>query len=112
MTVRMDDLTDQLPDDDEGAGTVLPGFAVTARFRRVAETGEDAERLVRAELRSSGQPYDDAKVEPREPDGRWAVDVRFVVVSIDGETAVDGVHQTLREAGITPDDVWLSERLT
>jgi len=111
MTVRVDELTHLLPDDDEGAGTVLPSFAVTARFRRAAETREDADHLVRSELQASRGLYNDAKVEPQEPDGRWAVDVRFVVVSLDGETAVEGVHETLREAGITPDEVWLSERL-
>ena len=110
MTVREDDLDDLLPDDeDDGAGTVLASFAVTARFRRTAATAEQAEREVRTALR--GGLFEDVRVEPREPDGRWAVDVRFVLVSLDGETAVAGVHESLRLAGSAADEVWLAERL-
>ena len=94
-----------------GADPVLHSFGVRARFRRAAEGQEDAEAAVRHELEVVRGLYDDVKVEPREPDGRWAVDVRFVVASLDAETAVEGVHATLRESGVVPDETWLAERL-
>jgi hypothetical protein len=94
-----------------GADPVLHSFAVRARFRREAEGQEHAEAAVRAELEVVRGLYDDVEVEPREPDGRWAVDVRFVVASLDAETAVDGVHATLRESGVVPDETWVAERL-
>jgi hypothetical protein len=101
------------PDDDllAGADPVLHSFAVMARFRRQAEAGEQAEALVRTELEVVRGLYDDVKVEPREPDGRWAADVRFVVASLDAETAVEGVHATLRDHGLTPDEAWVAEQL-
>jgi hypothetical protein len=105
-----EDALDDLPDGD--AGPVLHSFAVMARFRRPAADGEQAERLVRDELVPVRGLFEDARVaDPREPDGRWAVDVRFVVASVDGETAVDGVHTTLRDAGLQPDETWVAERL-
>jgi hypothetical protein len=99
------------PDDLPDFGDPLHSFAVQARFRRPADTDRAAEALVREELSAVRDMFDDARVEPQEPDGRWAVDVRFVVSSVDGERAVDGVHSTLREAGVAPDEVWLAERL-
>jgi hypothetical protein len=107
---RPPDAVDDWPDDD-AAGTVLHSFAVLARFRRPAHDGEQAERRVREELVAVRDQYDDARVEPQEPDGRWAVDVRFVVASVDGETAVDGVHRTLTAQGLTPDEAWVAEQL-
>ena len=104
-----EDALDDLPDADDGP--VLHSFAVLARFRRPAADGSQAEALVRRELEPVRGLYDDARVEPQEPDGRWAVDVRFVVASVDGETAVEGVHATLGEQGLVPDEAWLSERL-
>lgn len=103
------DALDDLPDAD--GAPVLHSFAVLARFRRSAADGAQAESLVRRELEPVRGLYDDARVEPQEPDGRWAVDVRFVVASVDGETAVEGVHTTLREQGLVPDEAWLSEKL-
>ena len=98
-------------DETTGLDTVLHSFAVRARFRRAADDSAQAEAVVRAELDVVRGLYDDVKVEPREPDGRWAVDVRFVVASLDGETAVEGVHTTLRDQGVTPDEAWVAERL-
>lgn len=89
----------------------LHSFAVLARFRSDAADAGAAEADVRGRLSPVHDLFDDARVEPREPDGRWAVDVRFVVSSVDGETAVDGVHTTLRDAGVVPDEVWLAETL-
>lgn len=103
------DAVDDLPDAD--AAPVLHSFAVQARFRRPAPDASAAERAVRHELDPVRELFDDARVEPQEPDGRWAVDVRFVVASLDGETAVAGVHETLRGAGLTPDEVWLAQAL-
>jgi hypothetical protein len=104
------DALDDLPDGGD-AGPVLHSFAVQARFRCSATDAEQAERQVREQLQVVRDLYDDVRVEPQEPDGRWAVDVRFVVVSVDGETAVGGVHTTLREQGLGPDEAWLAERL-
>jgi hypothetical protein len=102
-----------IPDDfdDDGDVHALPSFAVLARFRRGAGTAEAAEAAVREALAAARGLFDDARVEPQEDDGRWPVDVRFVVASVDGERAVDGVHSTLREAGLVPDEVWVAERL-
>lgn len=105
------DAVDDLPTTQDGAEVVLHSFAVLARFRRAADSAEQAERLVRDQLAVVSGLYDDAKVEPQEPDGRWAVDVRFVVASVDGETAVEGVHSTLREQQVPPDEAWLAQAL-
>jgi hypothetical protein len=101
---------DALPDDADDAES-LPSFAVMARFRRPAASGEEAEVALREELTAARGLFDDARVEPQEPDGRWAVDIRFVVASVDGERAVDGVHSTLRDAGVAADEVWVAEQL-
>ena len=94
-----------------GEGDVVHSFAVRARFRRAAGGAEQAEADVRRELAPVSGLYDDAVVEPREPDGRWAVDVRFVVASLDAELAVRGVGDSLREHGLVPAEVWVAERL-
>ena len=110
---RAPDLDAPGPDfSDDVAGEALPSFAVLARFRRVAGSAEEAETAVREELAPARGLFDDARVEPQEPDGRWAVDVRFVVTSTDNEHAVDGVHTTLRDAGVAADEVWVAERLS
>ena len=90
---------------------VVHSFAVRARFRRTAADADQAEAEVRRGLEPVRGLYDDAVVEPQEPDGRWAVDVRFVVASLDAELAVQGVHDSLREQGLVPDEVWVAERL-
>lgn len=112
MTRSLD--ADSPPDeplDDEGLDAALHSFAVIARFRLEAATAHDAEAAVRKDLQVLGGAYSDAKVEPQEPDGRWAVDVRFVVASVDAELAVEGVHGTLREQGLEPSEAWVAERL-
>lgn len=107
----VDDLPDELLPENGGPGMILHSFEVLARFRCSAADAEDAERQVRERLQPVRELFDDARVEPQEPDGRWAVDVRFVVASLDGETAVDGVHTTLREKGLAPDEAWVAEEL-
>jgi len=105
------DAVDDLPTSGDGTEVVLHSFAVMARFRCAASSGQQAEALVREQLQVVRGLYDDAKVEPQEPDGRWAVDVRFVVASVDGETAVAGVHDTLRQNQVPPDEAWLAQAL-
>jgi len=103
-----DDVDQHLAASEE---EVVHSFAVRARFRRSAGDAHEAEAQVRRELEPVRGLYDDAVVEPQEPDGRWAVDVRFVVASLDGELAVRGVHDSLRGHGLVPDEVWVAERL-
>lgn len=97
-----------LPDH---GGVVLPSFVVFARFHADAATPEEAEAAVRERLSPARGLFDDTRVEPREPDGSWAVDARFVVTSVDADLAVDGVFATLRESGVVPDEAWVAEQL-
>jgi hypothetical protein len=94
-----------------GGDEVVHSFAVRARFRRAAADAGEAEREVRRALEPVRTLYDDAVVEPQEADGRWAVDVRFVVASLDGELAVAGVLDALRASALVPDEVWVAEHL-
>lgn len=94
-----------------GEGEVVHSFAVRARFREPADDAGQAEAQVRRALEPVRGLYDDAVVEPQEPDGRWAVDVRFVVASLDGELAVQGVLDALGAHGLVPDEAWVAERL-
>jgi hypothetical protein len=103
MTADFEDL----PDD----GVALPTFVVRARFRCEAATADQADALVRDRLAPARGLFDDTRVEPQEPDGRWPVDVRFVVTSVDADLAVDGVFATLRQAGVVPDEAWVAEQL-
>jgi hypothetical protein len=104
--------TEHLPEQAaEEQPDVLPSFAVLARYRRAAASPEEAERGVREHLEPVRGLYDDARVEPQDPEGRWPVDVRFVVASVDEDSAVAGVHGTLRDAGVVPDEAWVAERL-
>jgi hypothetical protein len=117
MTRAADDRSPQPDPVQDDAGDALdeqqplPGFAVMARFRRAAGSAGEAEVAVREEIAAARGMFENTVVEPQEPDGRWAVDVRFVVVSVDAERAVDGVHSTLTEAGMHPDEVWVAETL-
>ena len=108
---HLPDAVDELADPEIGTDVVLHSFAVVARFRRDADSAGQAEALVRRELQAVRGLYDDAKVEPREPDGRWAVDVRFVVASVDARTAVEGVSSTLREQAVPADEAWAAQAL-
>ena len=96
---------DGAPDED---GEVrLPTFVVFARFPEAAPTAEQAEASVRERLTAARGLYDDVRVERREADGTWLLEVRFVVVSLDAHTAVEGVAGTLSSAGLSPDEVWV-----
>ena len=37
---------------------------------------------------------------------------RFVLVSIDGHTAVGALHETLLAAGLVPDEIWVDRQLS
>ena len=104
-----DDVDQHLAAGD--SGEVVHSFAVRARFRCSADDAGRAEAQVRRDLEPVRGLYDDAVVEPQEPDGRWAVDVRFVVASLDGELAGQGVSDALRAQDLVPDEVWVAERL-
>jgi hypothetical protein len=99
-----------LESDDDGAEpaveAVLPTFVVLARFREQAESEQGALANVRRMLTDTGEPFDHIAPERVEPDGSWMVNARFVVVSVDSNTAVTGVHETLRRHGLAVDEVW------
>lgn len=99
---------DDLPLDDLGPDDVgLPTFVVLARFAEAADSAEQAERSVRERLTATRGLFDDVAVERREDDGTWLLEVRFVVVSLDPQTAVTGVCETLAAARLSPDEVWV-----
>ena len=93
-----------------GGEVALPTFEVLARFFQAAPDEQAAVDAVRAQVVDARGLYDDVLVERREPDGTWAVLVRFVVVSVDSGTAVRGVHEVLHEAGLPVDEVWADHR--
>lgn len=93
-------------DDLPPLDAALPTFAVLARFRRLAPSAEQAQQVLRNDLTGTG--YDDVSVE-RADDGGWLLRARFLVVSIDGHTAVVGVSEAL--AGTAVDEVWLDRQL-
>jgi hypothetical protein len=93
------------------ADLVLPTYSILSRFRVEAESSREAVESVVARLTAAEEPFHEVTVEPREPDGSWLVDVRFVLVSVDGHTAVLGLDETLRGAGVTPLEVWADKQV-
>jgi hypothetical protein len=89
----------------------LPAFAVMARFRVTARDGADAVRDVRFRLTEAQVPFHETELERGEDDGTWMVVARFVLASVDGHTAVLGLHSTLVEAALHPDEVWADRSL-
>ena len=85
----------------------LPTFAVLARFQERAATGEEAARSLVARMTLAEEPFHEVRVERQDSDGCWLVLVRFVIVSIDAHTAVLGLSETLTDAGMLPDEVWV-----
>lgn len=106
MTPAVD--LDGLPDVDE---PVLPTFALFARFPVLAVSEKDAIETVAASLTTAEEPFHELEVERQEPDGTWLVVARFVLVSVDGHTAVVGLHETLRTAGLAVDEVWADRQV-
>lgn len=108
-------MTDFVLDDDSDLGpageTVLPSFAVLARFQQAAGSEDEAVQVVRRMLTDASEPFDDVALERQEGDGTWMVTARFVVVSVDSLTAVAGVHETLRRQGLAVDEVWVDAQL-
>jgi len=94
-----------------GPETVLPTFAVLARFHEQAAGEHEAVAAVRRLLRDAQEPFDDVFLERAESDGSWMVVARFVVVSVDSHTGVAGVHESLRQAGLAADEVWADAQL-
>ena len=86
---------------------VLPTFALLARF--VVEGGApgDATRHVAERLTAAELPFHEVEVERTEPDGTVLVVVRFVETSVDAQTAIAGLYETIRASGLAPDEVWL-----
>ena len=96
-------------DASDELDTALPTYAVLAQLSRPAGgSGEQAVQSVETDLRAVGAPAELVTVERQDDDGTWRLRARFVLVSVDGETAVAGVHQTLVTAGVHPDEVWLA----
>jgi hypothetical protein len=99
----------QAPDTHEIA---LPTFAVLARFCQEAADGTGAVRAVVARLTAAEEPFHEVEVERQEGEGSWMVVARFVIVSVDGHTALTGLVETLAAAGLTPDEVWLDRQVS
>lgn len=98
--------------DETGDDVALPTYAILARFKIMASEEREAVDLVTARLTAAEQPFHEVTVERREGDGAWMVVVRFVLVSVDGHTAVGGLDETLRAADLAPDEVWADQRLS
>lgn len=89
----------------------LPTYALLASFTVPGASASDAERDVVSRLSSAEEPFHEVRVERREDDGTWKVAVRFVLASVDGRTAIAGLHETLTAAGLSPDEVWLDKQV-
>lgn len=98
-----------LPDENGMDEVVLPTFTVLARFRESAPDGPSALHQVVDRLTTAAEPFHEVTV--REQDGDQLVLVRFVLVSIDAQTAVAGLSETLTSAGIVPEEVWAGAQL-
>jgi len=89
----------------------LPTFALLARFPVQQADEPSAVEVVRSLLRAADEPFEDVTVEREDAPGTYYVMARFVLSSLDGETAVRGLFETLREAGLDPDEVWLDAQV-
>ncbi|MCU1593564.1 MAG: hypothetical protein JWO12_956 [Frankiales bacterium] len=98
-------------DLEESFDVPLPTYSVMARFASDCGTREEAEREVAERLTAAKEPFQDIGVERQEDSGVWLITARFVLVSVDGHTAVVGLHETLGAAGLHPDEVWLDRTL-
>lgn len=95
--------------DESGPGEVaLPTFPVLARLRSLAPDEAAALADARGRLEPVAGMYDDVSVERREDDGSFWVVARFVTVSVDAHTAVLGVHESLADAAVPVDEVWVA----
>lgn len=104
MTVTPE--TGTAPGTADDVDVVLETVVVLARLRSDAADEAAAIADVRQRLDPVRGLFDDIVVERREDEGYFWVVARFVTVSTDVHTAVVGVTETLREAGVTADEVW------
>lgn len=102
-----DAMSDSLDND-----LALPTYEVLARFRSSATTEPEATAEVTQRLTAAQEPFHEVTGERQEEDGTWLVVVRFVLVSVDAHTAVVGLDETLRSAGLAPDEVWADHQLS
>ena len=100
------------PEPHEDVDIVLLTVPVLARLRSEAPDEEAAVVDVTRRLAGVRGLYDEAFVERREDDGSFWVVARFVTVSVDVHTAVVGVHETLKAAGVAADEVWARDVLS
>lgn len=109
MTLSTDPVTDAVTGLDEAAPAevALPTVPVLARVRSTAPHETSALADVTRRLAPTRGLFDQVRVERREDDGSFWVVARFVTVSVDVHTAVVGVHDTLRRAGVDVDEVWV-----
>ncbi|MCU1586953.1 MAG: hypothetical protein JWN31_446 [Frankiales bacterium] len=91
---------------DDLEETVLPTYELFARFAVPAVSEREAIDALVTQLTTAHEPFHEITVEREDPSGTWLVAVRFVIVSVDGHTAVLGLDETLRAAGLSPDEVW------
>lgn len=85
----------------------LPTFPVLARLKSSTADSAGALADVSGRLAPARGLYDEVRVERQEDDGSFWVLARFVTVSVDAHTAVLGVHESLVEAGVAVDEVWV-----
>ncbi len=97
-------------DEVAPAEILLPTVPVLARMRSTAPDERAAVEDVTARLAPVRGLFDEVVVERREDDGSFWVVGRFLTVSVDASTAVNGVHETLCQAGIDVDEVWADVR--
>jgi hypothetical protein len=97
---------------DDLEETVLPTYELYARFPVQAATEREAIDALVTQLTAAHEPFHEIEAEREDPAGTWLVVARFVIVSVDGHTAVLGLDETLRGAGLAPDEVWAGNQVS
>ena len=95
---------DEPPRDDD----LLDTFQVFARFCTETETAREAIALVHQMIAAAHEHPSEVQLERQERPGAWMVVARFVVVSVDAQTAIGGVTAAL--ATVRPDEVWVGSQ--
>ena len=83
---------------------VLPTFQVFARFCVETTSAAAAVAMVRQMIAAAHERPSAVTLEREEGPGVWMVMARFVVTSVEAQTAVLGVSEAL--AVVRPDEVW------
>jgi hypothetical protein len=87
----------------------LPTFALLAR---ISATGAaDPVRDVQRQLTEAGLHAEEVRSLDSTVVGHPEVLARFVLSSLDGETALRALHEHLRAAGLPVDELWLDRQL-